>query len=188
MRYSIKWPEYAKQWDAMVIKPARRHEFEQIAHHLVALKDHYVPIERATGVPWYMIALIHMREASNDFSKGLAQGDPWNRRSHNKPICGPFKSFFDSAIWALKHDGLTTVIDWRLEKQLYHHEVFNGTGYDMRNLASPYIWGGTNQQRAGKFVSDGVFSRTTWDTQPGVAPIMKIMSEIDPSIKFVRED
>jgi lysozyme family protein len=188
MKYGRKWPEYAKQWDAMVIKPARRHEFESIAHHLIALKDRYVPIEKATGVPWYMIALIHMREASNDFSKGLAQGDRWDRRSHNKPICGPFKSFFDSAVWALKHDGLTNVLDWRLEKQLYFHELFNGAGYDMRHLPSPYIFGGTNQQRAGKFIRDGVFSSTTWDIQPGVAPIMKVMMEFDPTIKPARED
>jgi len=188
MRYSLKWPTYAQQWDAMAIKPGRLHEFESIAHHLVALKDHYVPIERATGVPWYMIALLHMREASNDFSKGLAQGDRWDRVSHNKPICGPFKSFFDSAVWALKHDGLTAIHDYRLEKQIYYHEIFNGLGYEMRNLPSPYIWGGTNQQRAGKYVKDGVFSRTEWDSQPGVAPIMKMMAEIDPTIQLKRED
>ena len=172
----------------MQIKPSRRAEFDRIATHLVHLKDHYTPIEKATGVPWYMIALIHLREADNDFSKSLAQGDRWDRRSTHIPISGPFKSFEDSAIWALRHDGLTDVRDWRLEKQLYYQELFNGAGYDMRHLPSPYIWGGTNQQRAGKYVRDGVFSSSIWDTQPGVAPILKTMMELDPTIKPVRED
>jgi len=190
MRYGLKWPDYAKQWDAMTIKPGRVAEFNAIAHHLVALKDHYTPIETATGVPWYMIALIHMREASNDFSKALAQGDPWNRRSTHIPISGPFASFYESAVWALKHDGLNNVHDWRLEKQLYYHEIYNGTGYnDYHNgMPSPYIWGGTSIQRPGKYIRDGVFSSTTWDTQPGVAPIMRMMAAIDPTIKFTRED
>lgn len=188
MRYGTKWPVYAKQWNAMAIKPARSHEFELIARHLIALKSHYVPIEAATGVPWYMIALIHLREANNDFSKSLAQGDPWNRRSTHVPISGPFSSFEESALWSLQHDGLTTVRDWRLEKQLYYQELFNGTGYDLRGLPSPYLWGGTDQQRAGKYVRDGVFSPSTWDGQPGVAPILKWMMELDPTIRPKRED
>ena len=188
MRYSIKWPEYQQQWDAMKIKPARQAEFDHIAHKLVALKNKYLPIEDASGVPWWMIAVIHMREADNDFSKGLAQGDPWNRRSKNKPICGPFGSFVESAIWALRHDGLSSVKDWRIEKVLYFSEIFNGTGYDMRHLPSPYLWGGTSIQRAGKFVRDRVFSSGAWDSQPGVAPILYTMGKLDQTIRFIRED
>lgn len=188
MRYGLKWPMYAKQWDSMKIRPDRLAEFESIAHHLVALKDKYIPIERITGVPWYMIAVIHLRESGNDFSKSLAQGDPWNRRSTHEPISGPFGSFTESAVWSLKHDGLTTVHDWRLEKQLYFLENYNGSGYEVRNLPSPYLWGGTNVQRPGKFVSDGVFNASRWDIQPGVAPILKCMMELDPTIRPVRED
>lgn len=172
----------------MQIKPTRQGEFDRIAHKLVSLKDKYVPIEDATGVPWWMIAVIHLREADNDFSKGLAQGDPWNRRSRNVPICGPFGSFLESAVWALRHDGLTTVKDWRIEKVLYFSEVFNGSGYSMKGLPSPYIWGGTNVQKPGKYVADGVFRSGVWDQQPGVAPILSSMAKFDPTIQFVRED
>ncbi len=188
MRYGLKWPEYAKQWDKMKIKASREGEFTRIAHKLVGLKDKYVPIEKATGVPWYMIAVIHMREADNNFNCGLAQGDPWNKRSRNKPICGPFNSFFDSALWALKHDGLSGQKDWRIEKLLYWNEVFNGAGYHLKGTPSPYIWGGTNIQQAGKYIRDGVYSSKVWDNQPGVAPILYAMSKLDPSIQFVRED
>lgn len=188
VRYGTKWPVYARQWDEMVINPSRQAEFDRIAAKLVDLKPRYLSIEATTGVPWYLIALIHLREADNNFSRSLAQGDPWDRRSRNKPISGPFGSFEESAVWALKHDGLSKIVDWRLEKGLYFQELFNGPGYDLRGLPSPYIWGGTNQQRAGKYVSDRKFSKTTWDKQPGVAPILKSMMRLDPTINPKRED
>jgi lysozyme family protein len=84
-------------------------------------------------------------------------------------------------------DGLSDVKDWRLEKCLYHCEIFNGAGYDMRGLPSPYIWGGTNQQRAGKYVSDGQWSGSAWDGQPGCAPILLQIAALDPTVKFTRE-
>ncbi len=188
MRYSIKWPEYAKQWNAMIINPSRQKQFDDIARKQVSLKNRYLQVQTLTNVPWYSVALTHLREADNDFSKGLAQGDPWNRRSTHEPICGPFNSFNESCVWALKHDGMTSVHDWRLEKILYWEEIFNGMGYDMRGLPSPYIWGGTNIQKPGKYVEDHVFSKTRWDMQPGVAPILFTMSKIDNTIVFTRED
>lgn len=189
MRYGTKWPQYKAQWDRMVIAPSRKKEFEHIAQRLVNLKARYTPIEKATGVPWYMVSLIHLRESTNDFTKSLAQGDPWDRRSTHKPISGPFHSFYESALWALAHDGLTKVKDWRLEKILYYMEIYNGAGYDMRGLPSPYIWGGTNVQKHGKFEHDGPdgWNPNAWDHQPGVAAILRTMSTLDSSIKFVRE-
>ena len=54
-------------------------------------------------------------------------------------------------------------------------------------LPSPYVWGGTNIQKPGKYVRDGVLSKKVWDTQPGCAPILKVLSTLDPSITLVRE-
>lgn len=188
MRYGAKWPTYAKEWDSMAIKPGRVGEFNAIAAKLFAHKSRYQSIADKTGVPWWMIAVIHMRESDADFSKSLAQGDPWNRRSHNKPISGPFGSFEESALWALKHDGLTGVADWRIEKVLYYLELYNGAGYDMRGLPSPYIWGGTNIQRPGKYTSDGRWSSSAVDIQPGCATMIWALARVDPSISFKRED
>ena len=78
---------------------------------------------------------------------------------------------------------------YRIKRSDYFQSIC-GTGYnDYHNgMPSPYIWGGTSIQRPGKYIRDGVFSSTTWDTQPGVAPIMRMMAAIDPTIKFTRED
>ena len=43
------------------------------------------------GVPWHVIAVIHEREASQDWAGSLAQGDRWDRVSVNEPKGrGPF--------------------------------------------------------------------------------------------------
>ncbi|WP_164937438.1 hypothetical protein [Bradyrhizobium guangxiense] len=46
-----------------------------------------------------LIAVSHYRESSQDFSKRLAQGDPWNRVSTHVPAGrGPFNSFEESLL------------------------------------------------------------------------------------------
>lgn len=188
MRYGVKWPQYARQWDAMQILPNREHEFDVLVVWLLAYKARYQAIEAKTGVPWYLIAVLHFRESNLNFNTYLGNGQSIHRRTTIVPKGrGPFASFEDGAIDALKIDGLTSVQDWRLEKVLYYCELFNGTGYDRRGLPSPYLWGGTNIQKPGKYTSDGRFNPRVWDTQPGCAPILARLAGLDPSIQWIRE-
>lgn len=188
MRYGTKWPEYAKQWDRMVIKSSRRLEFEQIARELRDNMKRYQTVEDRSGVPWWLIAAIHIRESDGDFSTYLGNGDPLNKKTTHVPKGrGPFKTWEDGAVDAFKYDGLTSVKDWRLEKALYYAEILNGTGYDHKGLPSPYLWGGTNIQKRGKYTSDGHWSSKTWDQQPGVAPMIWALSQISTNVQLVRE-
>ncbi len=188
MRYGSKWPTYAEQWDEMVINSSRSAEFTKYAQFAIANKARYLEIERATGVTWPHIAVLHRRESDADFDTYLGNGQSLNQVTTIVPKGrGPFSSFTEGAIDALRHDGLDKVIDWRLEKILYYCETFNGLGYENKGLPSPYIWGGTNQQRSGKYVSDGVFDANAMDTQPGCAPILQMIAQLDPTVKFVRE-
>ena len=185
--YRSKWPTYARQWDAMHI--TRLATVRAVAKRLHAAKDHYLKIEKATGVPWWMVAVIHERESSQNWSRSLAQGDPWNRVSVHVPRGrGPFRSWEEAAIDALATlKRLHKVTDWRLEKALYQLERYNGWGYHWRGLASPYLWGGTTIQQRGKFVADGKFSPTTMDGQLGCAGMIYAMMDLDPSIQPIRE-
>lgn len=189
MRYGLKWSEYAKQWDRMKINPSRVKTLEGIANFAINHRDIYEKIEQRTGVPWPLIAALHRRESDADFSTYLGNGEPLSRVTKLVPKGrGPFKSFADGAVDALRLDGLTSVSDWRLEKQLFFAEQYNGTGYNNRGLPSPYLWGLTNVQQRGKFTSDNRFNRNAMDTQPGVAAILAMIAELDPSVQFVRED
>jgi lysozyme family protein len=174
----------------MVINPSRLGEFQRLAQFAIDHKSQYLDIEQATGVPWWLVAVLHRRESDADFSTYLGNGEPLDRVTQAVPRGrGPFPDFKAGAIDALHLDGLDRVIDWRLEKALWHCERFNGLGYALMHppLPSPYIWGGTNQQRAGKYVRDGKFDRSVMDTQPGCAPILAEIAKLDPTVQFVRE-
>jgi lysozyme family protein len=191
MRYGIKWPEYAKQWDAMIINSDRVHEFEVEAHFAITHKSIYQEIEKASGVTWPHIAVIHRREGNADFNTYLGNGQRLDKKTTEVPEKrGPFlgpNAFFNGAIDALKLDGLTSIKDWRIEKELYFSELFNGPGYDMRGLPSPYIWGGTNIQKRGKYIADRKFDPNKLDPQPGCAPLLWMIAKLDPTITFIRE-
>jgi lysozyme family protein len=187
--YGSRWSTYAKQWDAMTILPARLSEVRQTAKRLTDAKPRYQAVEKATGVPWYMIAAIHERESSQSWKASLAQGDPWDRVSTHVPRGrGPFKSWEAAAIDALALDGLTKVIDWRLEKIFYYLELYNGWGYHAHGVPSPYLFGATNIQKPGKYVADEVWSASAVDEQVGCAALIKVMMDLDASIEPIREE
>jgi lysozyme family protein len=186
--YGTKWPEYAKQWDRMKINPGRGAEFQKLATFAFNNKARYQAIEQQTTVPWALIAVLHRRESDANFNTYLGNGEPLNRVTRLVPKGrGPFKSFEDGAIDALQIDGLSSVKDWRLEKMLFYCEKFNGSGYNNKGLPSPYIWGGTNIQKPGKYVADGRFDPNVMDPQPGCAPILSAINQVDPSVQFSRE-
>ena len=173
----------AKRWaNAKVTR-----NFSTIAKNLVASKPRYQKVEAKTGVPWFVIAVIHMRESSQSWLGSLAQGDPWNRVSTHVPKGrGPFNSWEEAAIDALVNCApyASRNKDWSVGGTLALLEGYNGLGYASRGRASPYIWAGTNQYTSGKYVADGVFDPNHVDTQPGCAGMILAMMAIDPSIKL----
>lgn len=188
MRYALKWPRYATQWNEMEIKPARLKEFTQLAQFAIDHKVTYLQVERQTGVLWPHIAVLHRRESDANFNTYLGNGDSLFRKTVHVPKGrGPFPSFLAGAVDALRLDGLSTVTDWRLEKILYYCELFNGAGYNNRGLPSPYIWGGTNQQARGKYVADGIWNPFAMDPQPGCAPLLYMIAKLDSSVHLPRE-
>jgi lysozyme family protein len=187
--YGSRWPTYGRWWDEAKIRPQQAKEITATVERLRKNESRYRNIEKLTKVPWMLVACLHERESGGRFDRQLAQGDPLNRRSANEPISGPFKTFEDSAIWALHHDNLDRVVDWRLEKMLYYAELWNGWGYCLYhpNTPSPYVVGGTTVQKPGKYVADRVWSSTAWDEQIGVMAMLMEFAKQDPSIKYIRE-
>lgn len=161
--------------------------FSGIAKSLVQAKPRYKAVEAKTGVPWWAIAVIHERESSQNWTRSLAQGDPWNRVSVHVPRGrGPFNSWEEAAIDALVacHPFLARKKDWRIGPALANLELYNGAGYVNKGRPSPYIWAGTDQYQSGKYVRDGVYDPGVVDMQPGCAGMLKAMMAIDPSIRL----
>lgn len=172
------------RWELCKINSNRATLFKSVASRLTNpdAVARYKTVEARTGVPWWFIAVAHEREASQNWSLSLAQGDPWNRKSVHVPANrGPFKSWEDAAYDALVNcpPYAARNKDWSPGGALAMLEKYNGLGYWRKGIPSPYIWAGTNQYTRGKFVADGVFSGTTVDSQLGCAGLLKAMGVLD---------
>jgi lysozyme family protein len=192
MRYSDIWPRYAKYWDAMTINAGRVQGFTDEAQFAIKNKVTYAVLESKTRVPWQMLACIHRRESDANFNTYLGNGQSLAIKTTEVPIGrGPFtgpNAFVDGAVDAITIEGWGSISDWRLEKQLYYMLLFNGVGSENWGHPSSYIWGGTNIQQPGKWISDHIWSSTVMDPQPGCAPLLWMIAKLDPSVAFTREN
>jgi lysozyme family protein len=175
----------AKRWTGA--KATRN--FTSVARALVEpqAKARYQNVEQRTGVPWFVVAVIHEREASQNWNCQLGQGDPLDRVSVHVPAGrGPFNSWEDGAVDALVNCAPYAARnkDWSIGGLLTLLEQYNGLGYANRCLPSPYIWSGTDQYKSGKYVRDGVFNPNVIDVQPGCAGLLLAMAALDITICF----
>ena len=162
--------------------------YTTVSRRLIAGKDRYQAVANRTGVPWFIIAVIHQREASQNWNTQLGQGDPLNKVSVHVPRGrGPFKSWEDGAYDALVNCAPYAARwkDWSPGGAMTLLEQYNGLGYAGKGLPSPYVWAGTNQYQKGKYIADGQFDPNYVDKQPGCVAMLKTMMALDPTISFV---
>lgn len=179
----------AEQRRWLAARLLRPHGFAAVAQRLTGsnAKARYTAVSARTSVPWFVIAVIHERECSQDWHGSLAQGDPWDRKSVHVPAGrGPFASWEDAAVDALVNCSPRAAAnkDWSAGAALVVIEEYNGLGYANRGIASPYLWSGTDQYHGGKYVRDGVFDPSAYDQQLGCAGLIKAMALLDASVKF----
>ncbi|MBR0756613.1 hypothetical protein JQ604_30925 [Bradyrhizobium jicamae] len=175
----------AKRWLDMKVTRS----FNSVAQRLVApqARVRYQVVAVKTRVPWFFIAVAHEREASQNWSTQLGQGDPLNSVSVHIPKGrGPFKTWEDGAYDALVNCAPFAARnkDWSVGGTLAMLEQYNGLGYAARGRPSPYVWSGTDQYQSGKYVRDGVYDPDVVDRQLGCAGLLKAMMALDPTIAF----
>ena len=163
--------------------------FTPIARALVAAeaKQRYQAVSAKTGVPWCFVAVVHEREASQNWKTQLGQGDPLDRVSVHDPAGrGPFRSWEEGAIDALANcpPYAARNTDWSIGGTLTMLEQYNGLGYAARGAPSPYLWSGTDQYQSGKYVRDGVYDPHAVDSQPGCAGLLMAMMALDSTVTF----
>lgn len=184
----------ADRWRRASITPDRKTEVMLVSRRLVSNKGRYQAVEARTGVPWFIIACLHEREASGSFKAQLGQGDPLNQVSRHDPKGrGPFtgpNAWEDGAEDALVRcpPFASRNKDWSVGGALTLAEEYNGLGPEnVHHIPSGYVWGATNIEERGKYVADRVWSGSTWDTQLGVAALILGMKALDSSIRFAGE-
>lgn len=179
----------AARWAAMHTTPDLGPALDRIAGHLVApsAKPRYLAVETKTHVPWFIVAVIHEREASQSWWANLAQGDRWDRVSIHVPKGqGPFHNWEDAACNALSRcwPFAARWTDWSAGGALTLLEEYNGLGYAERGVPSPYLWAATDQYHRGKFIADGHYDPDAVDRQFGCAALLSRMKIADLSIDF----
>ncbi len=202
MTYSLQNTKasYSAAWKNMVIHPDVLPRAQATAQKIISFRDRYAPLEATTGVPWYFIGLLHMRESNFNFDTHLHNGDPlekngkWARTTHvppNRPKAAPADgkayTFEESALDALTLE-FGKVKEWNIEQIAFFQESYNGFGYRMRGLPSPYLWAGSNQYSRGKFIKDGVFDASVVDVQLGVMVVLKCILEATEPLPVVNKE
>ena len=177
--------EYQNLWDTMhIIRDAP--ELQRISDKIKANSKLYKDVQKATGVPWQMVAVIHLREAGEqDIGRWqcvLHNGEKivgTKRRTKLVPAGrGPFATWFDAAVDALKQKDFEKINSWPISRILWALEPYNGYGYRNLGLRSPYLWASTNHQQKGKYIKDHVFDPNVMDQQIGCAALLKFL-EVD---------
>jgi lysozyme family protein len=171
-----------KRWQASKVTKY----YPSIVKKILANKVKYQQVEALTGVPWVVIACIHVREADMNFNTQLAQGDPLSRKSIHVPKGqGPYtgpNAWVNAAVRALKDAGGPSWKDWTPGGWTTFLEKYNGLGYSSKGRSSPYVWAGTNQYSSGKYIADGQYSSSVVDTQPGCASLIGQLAVEDKTI------
>ena len=200
-RYSYETlrEEYSRLWAGMMVTHVAQANIE--ARAIIGAKERYLKVEARTGVKWFVVGLLHVREAGLEhgkprFDRWLHNGDPMKDKQgrptqtihepfHRPP--DPKVSWEDGAYDALVVvERLDQIKDWGPERVAYASEKFNGFGYrsPSRNIPSPYLWGGTNIQKRGKFVEDGKYDKTVMDSQIGSMAVLKQLMVLDDDARF----
>ncbi|WP_299153523.1 peptidoglycan-binding protein [uncultured Tateyamaria sp.] len=146
----------------------------------------YRRVEQMTGVPWWVVCIIHMLEASANFKLHLHNGDPLSAPTVRVPAGRPESwrvgmTWAESAADALIGAGrsLGSVTDWSVGSALEVLERYNGLGYRKRGRMSPYLWSGSEYFDKGKYVADGKFDPNAVSQQVGAACLLKRMIDRD---------
>lgn len=167
--------------------PSRVLEAKRAVKILVNNQVTYWQVEKATGVPWLVIAAIHYRESNQNFRCHLHNGDPLTSRTlhvpKDRPVAGmpPF-TWPQSAVDALA--GRAKPFDWDVGGALEFCERYNGLGYRNKLIASPYVWSGTDRYVSGLFVADGSLDPDRKDPRPGVAALYKTLGSFGIALDF----
>ncbi|MEP6670048.1 MAG: hypothetical protein ABJF10_12890 [Chthoniobacter sp.] len=173
--------EYQSLFNSCIItKPAA---VQEVVDPILANQKRYEKVAKSSGVPWFVIAVIHNMECSLNFNEHLHNGDSLKKKTVNVPAGRPpgwdgTGTWEESALDALSFDNLTAWVDWSIAGCLYKLEGYNGWGYRGHGIHSPYLWSFSNHYTSGKYVSDGVWSSSAVSGQCGCAAVLRRLVEM----------
>ena len=184
--FSGRKDTYEAQWSKMAIRPDRVASVDRSARLAIQNKARYQTVAKFTGVPWFVIAILHMREASGSFAGVLHNGEHIIGTGRKTTLVpkgrGPFSSWEAAAIDALWQNPISKNKDWDIAHICYGAEGYNGWGYAAHGKPSAYLWAGTSIDQGGKYVADGKWDANAHDAQNGCMAVLKAIMDLDHSV------
>lgn len=177
--YTLPW--YQAMFDGLTFDPGFESQIKAAAMRVLAGKNRYEAFvaKNSLPMPWHFVGVTHNMECSCNWRGVLHNGQLIVGTDRKTTIVpkgrGPFKTWEDAALDALKIEGLDKVQDWSMGNILRMGELFNGKGYQRYKENTPYLWAMTSvNDGTGKYVSDGKYdSAANANTQVGEAAILK---------------
>ena len=155
--------EYVWLWSQLAPGGPKQAEADRAAQVALDNKGRYQSVADATKAPWFFIAAIHYREASQSWRGCLHNGDPWNQVTVHVPAGrGPWNSWEEAAVDALQYEGYANLHDWTCGDVFRRLEFYNGRGYRIGGVKNFVCHKHGN--RVGTF--DGIYHGSMQDTTP----------------------
>ncbi|MDP3918291.1 MAG: hypothetical protein Q8Q35_00100 [Nanoarchaeota archaeon] len=156
--------------------PIWENRAKQLANTIQVNKNKYKTVERKTGVPWYVVGAIHMRESSGRFDTYLHNGEKLGTETKKVPKGIFFNEWNEAAMDALERQFTNNFGKYGTLEAI---ERYNGIGARKKTcngqpVQSAYVWSGSNHSTVGDYVADGKF-KCVEDKQVGTATILKAM-------------
>jgi lysozyme family protein len=191
--------DYEQKFASCLVNGGRNKDVEPIITRILKNRDRYERVAARTGVPFYVIGVIHNMECGGRFDCHLHNGDPLTAKTRNVPADRPpfplpksgAYDWEESAVDALSIDGFTAWRDWTIAGTLFKIEAFNGYGYRKHGVPSAYLWAASQfdinhngliedfeakvSYHGGKYVADGKWDAKAMSTQIGAAVVLRRM-------------
>lgn len=173
-----------KLWSTCNILPEHSAETKEIASQIIKNKSSYEEVSKVTGIPFYVIGILHFLEASFE-NCWLANGDSLDGRTVNEPAglipdVDPPYTFEQAAIYSLQYDAMDSHQweDASIPYVLSVLEQWNGLGVFEHHQprVSAYLWAGCNHYADngyGKYIADNQWDDDAVSEQIGAAAIIK---------------
>ena len=180
--FSTLAPEYLVCYDACRPTGDRKADIDAQVARIRLGQLRYEDLAQRLGIPWRFIGIIHSLECGCRFDRHLHNGDPLTARTVRVPAGRPKTgtppfTWEQSAEDALRMKGYVGLSDWSTASMLFRWESYNGMGYRLQGLPSPYLWSFSNLYQRGLFVDDHVFDPNAVSRQCGAAVLLKALQQ-----------
>jgi len=175
--------EYQRLFDTCQIRPERMDGVDAMVATILQGQSRYARVGRTTGVPWFVIGVLHSLESGCRFDGHLHNGDPLTARTvqvpKGRPRTGQPPFTWEASAADALNDAYAGWSDWSVPGILFKWETYNGWGYRAHHpeVLSPYLWSYTTHYSRGKYVADGTFSASAVSKQTGAAALLRRLAE-----------